>query len=126
MTVKRRTAVWLVDDTESVRKSLVALLETADMTVWDFSSPKSFLDNFEPGAADFLIVDHHMPDMTGLELLQHLGAREELPLAVLVTAHGDEVLRKQALEAGAIAMLDKPVDGDDLIALIRTSLPDAG
>jgi len=126
MIVKRRAAVWVVDDTEPVRKSLAALLETADMTVRDFSSAKSFLDNFEPGAADFLIVDHHMPDMTGLELLQHLGAREELPLAILITAHGDEVLRKQALEAGAITMLDKPVDGDEIIDLIRTSLPDAG
>ena len=117
-----RTLVWLVDDVESVRKSIAAVLETANMRVQDYSSAAEFLADFKPGTAGCLIVDHHMPGMTGLELLVHLRAGPGAPPIIVISAHGNQALRNRILKAGAVAMLDKPVDADELIAVVEQAL----
>jgi FixJ family two-component response regulator len=61
--------------------------------------------------------------MTGLELLLHLR-REGITIPVIViTGRGDEMLRQKAIQAGAVNLLYKPVDGEELIALIESVLP---
>jgi FixJ family two-component response regulator len=122
VTVARDVVVWLVDDVASVRKSIRAVLETADFTVRDFASAKEFLADFRPGSPGCLVVDQHMPDMSGIELLQHLSERGITPPAIVITGQGDSALRAKAMHAGAIAMLDKPVDGVELIELIEATL----
>lgn len=113
--------VWLVDDAASVRKSIRAVLETSDFTVRDFPSAKEFLAEFQPGSAGCLVVDQHMPEMSGIDLLQHLNARGIAPHAIVITGQGNSAMRAKALVAGAFALLDKPVDGVELIALIETT-----
>ena len=71
---RSRLVVWIVDDAISVRKSIAAVLETT-VVVRDFGSAREFLADFAPGPG-CLILDHHMPDMTGLELLHHLRRRD--------------------------------------------------
>ena len=122
MTVTRDVVVWLVDDVASVRKSIRAVLETSDFTVRDFSSAREFLADFRPGSTGCLVVDQHMPDMSGIELLQNLNARGIAPPAIVITGQGNSALRAKAMHAGAAAMLDKPVDGIELIELIETTL----
>ena len=115
--------VWLVDDTESVRKALRAVLGTANIAVRDFGSAEAFLQEFVIGASGCLVVDHHMPGMTGLELLQHLQARKIHMPAFLITANPDDSLERYALAAGAIALFKKPIDGEELIISVeRASL----
>src|SRR4051812_41636572 len=111
--------VWIVDDAESVRKSLSAVLETADMAVRDYPSAAAFLADFDPAIPGFLIVDHQMPEMTGLELLQALRARGDMPPAIVITGDGDAALKTKVLAAGGLAMLNKPVDGDELIVMLE-------
>jgi len=118
MTKGKPTVVWIVDDVESVRKSIAAVLETANMAVCDYASAADFLAEFKPGAIGCLVVDHHMPEMTGLQLLEHLKAGSGMPPAIVITGHGNEALQKKLTAAGAIAMLHKPVDADELIGLI--------
>jgi len=115
----KRTVVWVVDDVESVRKSIAAVLETANMAVCDYASAADFLAEFKPGAVGCLIVDHHMPDMTGLELLRHLQAQSGAPPTIVISGHADERLRAHVMSAGAVTMLNKPVDADELIELIE-------
>jgi two-component system, chemotaxis family, CheB/CheR fusion protein len=115
----KRTVVWVVDDVESVRKSIAAVLETANMAVCDYASAADFLAEFKPGAVGCLIVDHHMPDMTGLELLQHLQAGAGAPPTIVISGHGDARLKDHVMSAGAISMLNKPVDAGELIELIE-------
>src|ERR1700761_2362853 len=117
-----RTLVWLVDDGESGRKSIAAVLETADIRVQDYPSAADFLADFKPGTTGCLIVDHHMPGMTGLELLTHLQADPRAPPTIVISAHGNQALRNRILKAGAVAMLDKPVDADELIAVVERAL----
>ena len=115
----KRTVVWIVDDVESVRKSIAAVLETANMAVCDYASAADFLAAFRPGAVGCLIVDQNMPDMTGIELLQHLQRSPGAPPSIMITAQGATQLRAKAQAAGALAVVEKPVDADDLIALIE-------
>jgi FixJ family two-component response regulator len=119
MGTAKRTVVWVVDDVESVRKSIAAVLETANMAVCDYASAAEFLSEFKPGAVGCLIVDHHMPDMTGLELLRHLQAQSGAPPTIVISGQGDGRLKERVLSAGAIAMLNKPVDAGELIGLIE-------
>ena len=120
-----RTIVWVVDDVESVRKSIAAVLETANMRVHDYSSAKDFLAEYKPGTRGCLIVDHQMPGMTGLELLTRLNAERRAPPTIVISAHGDKVLRTRIMAAGAVAMLDKPVDAGELIAVVERALVNA-
>jgi FixJ family two-component response regulator len=119
MGTAKRTVVWVVDDAESVRKSIAAVLETANMAVCDYASAADFLADFKPGAVGCLIVDHQMPDMTGLELLRHLQAESGAPPTIVISGHGDEKLKRHVMSAGAITMLNKPVDAGELIELIE-------
>jgi two-component system response regulator FixJ len=66
-----------------------------------------------------------MPEMTGLDLLQLLKARHIALPSIVITGHGDITLSKKAKQAGAITMLHKPVDGDELVTLIEGILKSA-
>lgn len=114
--------VWIVDDSESVRKSVAAVLETANMEVRDYASAAAFLADFKPGSTGCLVLDHHMPDMTGLQLLQRLQADGEAPPTIIITGQGDEALKQRALAAGAIAYINKPLDAGDLIELVERAI----
>lgn len=120
----KRTQVWVVDDVESVRKSIAAVLETADMSVCDYPSAAQFLASFRPGTAGCLIVDQQMPGMTGLELLKRLNAEPGAPPTIVISAHGNQGLRDRVMAAGAVALLDKPVDASELIAVVERVLVD--
>lgn len=123
MNAKPRLVVSIVDDTVSVRKSIGAVLETSDITVRDYGSARDFLADFASPAAGCLIVDHHMPDMTGLELLLHLRREGHTIPVIVITGKGDAALREKAIKAGAVNLLYKPVDGEELITLIESVLP---
>jgi FixJ family two-component response regulator len=119
MVAGKPIVVWIVDDIESVRKSIAAVLETANMAVCDYASAADFLTEFKPGAIGCLVVDYQMPGMTGLELLQHLKANSGVPPTIVITGHGNDALKQRLVAAGATTMLDKPVDADELIQLIE-------
>lgn len=119
---EKRTLVWVVDDVELVRKSIAAVLETADMTVCDYASAADFLADFRPGMAGCLIVDYHMPNMTGLELLEHLRDGRGAPPTIVISAHGNKMLKDRIMAAGAVALLDKPVDAGELIAVVERAM----
>lgn len=119
MTTNTGIVVWIVDDAESVRKSIAAVLSMADILVRDYGSASEFLEDFVPGEPGCIIVDHHMPGMTGLDLLMHLRKQGVGTPVIVITGQGDAMLKEKALRAGAATMLHKPVDGDELIILIN-------
>jgi two-component system CheB/CheR fusion protein len=119
MTAEKRPVVSVVDDVESIRKSIAAVLETANMAVCDYASAAAFLADFKPGAVGCLIVDHDMPDMTGVELLQHLQVVLGAPPAIAITGRDDPGLNERFLAAGAVTVLNKPVDASELFTLIE-------
>jgi FixJ family two-component response regulator len=114
--------VVVVDDEESVRNALQRLLKAAGLTVKSYASAEDFLNSGQLNATGCLVADIRMPGMSGLDLLSELN-RKHLPIpTIFITAHGDENLRMQAMRAGAVKFLPKPVDGATLLASVRTAL----
>jgi len=103
-------AIIIVDDDDAVRDSLKMLLSIDYDDVRDFASCRSLLAEFHPNAGDTLILDIHLPEMDGFELMQQLAARGILLPVILITGRPDAAIRARAAELGAIALLDKPVD----------------
>jgi FixJ family two-component response regulator len=101
--------VGIVDDDAAVRESLRFLLEVAGFSVVTFHSAAQFLAAADPDNFACLLLDQHMPQVTGLELLRRLRqAGRTLPMA-LMTGSPSAQLAAQALELGAAAVLEKPL-----------------
>ncbi|MBI3709326.1 MAG: response regulator [Proteobacteria bacterium] len=114
--------VFIVDDDDAVRDSLKALLEFQDYRVRDYPSGAAFLAAEQPPHKGCLVLDLHMPVMSGFELLDILTAsRFDLPV-ILITGRNDAAVRARADGSGAVALLEKPFDDDVLLQTIRRAL----
>jgi FixJ family two-component response regulator len=114
--------VYVVDDDDAVRDSMRALLESLGMTVEDYSSAREFLASFSDRAKGCLLLDLHMPGMSGVELLDWLRARNSNLPVVAVTGRSDPLLKERVLRAGALALLDKPVEEATLKDVLERAL----
>jgi two-component system response regulator FixJ len=113
--------VVVVDDDRAVLDSLKFLLETAGYRVAAYESPTAFLANWalEDGATSpaCLIIDQHMREMNGLDLIAGLHARAALPPALLITAAPSPAIAARASQFG-VTMLEKPPAEADLLTFI--------
>jgi len=112
--------VCVVDDDEAVRDSMRILLESHGLTVRDYASARAFLAEKAPDDG-CLLLDLHMPEMGGLELLEKLRAEHVGIPTIIMTGRSDAGLRARAQRAGAVAFLDKPVDEDALLDSIENA-----
>jgi two-component system response regulator FixJ len=113
--------VHVVDDDAAVRDSLRALLESCGLRVRDYASGAEFLAESPRSAFDCVLLDIHMPGMSGLDLLDILHRRAAMPAVIVITGRGDAGLRNRAQEAGAMAVFDKPLDEDLLLGAIEAA-----
>jgi FixJ family two-component response regulator len=121
-----KIVISIVDDDESVREGLVGLMQSHGYCAESFESGASFLDSNGAGRTDCLIVDMHMPGMTGLELIGRLAAAGTSVPTILVTARRDESVRARAALAGVTCYLTKPFEEDRLLGCIHAALADGG
>jgi DNA-binding NtrC family response regulator len=98
----------LVDDDEPLRQTLARRLGRQDMTVTQAGNGAEALARAAQARFDVAVLDLHMPDMTGLELLEQLQARQPDVEVLLLTAHGSIETAIQALKSGAYDYLTKP------------------
>jgi two-component system response regulator FixJ len=118
------STVFIVDDDEAVRHSLKTLLETHGWTVRVFASGAEFLAAAEAAGSGRLVIDHHMPDMTGLDLAEELRRRGLAMPIILLTGNPNDAIRARAAQAGVATILEKPIAGDVLTdALDAASAP---
>ena len=114
--------ISVVDDDDSVRESLRALLRSVRFAVDVFASAEEFLSSNRVRETDCLILDVRMPGMGGLELQRRLvGSHPTVPV-IFITAHGDEDLRSRALRGGAVDYLLKPFSEEALLSAVKTAL----
>ncbi|HEX3486695.1 MAG TPA: response regulator [Micropepsaceae bacterium] len=113
--------ICLVEDDEAVRDSMCALLESHGVTVDAYPRPSALL-TAGPHPCDCLILDYHMPEMDGLQLLSEIRKQGLGAPAILMTGRGDPQLVSRALQAGVHAMLNKPVDETVLLQSIRDAI----
>jgi FixJ family two-component response regulator len=114
--------IAIVDDDDSLRKSLDNLLRSVGFRTQGFASAEAFLSSNQVHDTACLILDVRMPGMSGLELQRQMGAASwHIPI-IFVTAHADADARAQALAAGAVDFLYKPFHEEDLLKAIDTAL----
>jgi FixJ family two-component response regulator len=113
--------IAIVDDDPAVLKALARLLRGHAFHAKTYGSALEFLAALPDGPPECLIVDLQMPEMTGLELQQHLARSGIRIPIIIITAHGDIEVRKRCESAGAIAYLLKPVQDTSLFAAIDTA-----
>jgi FixJ family two-component response regulator len=121
-TARNRRVVAIVDDDESVREALEALVMTAGLDVLAFASAEGFLDSGQQENIGCLISDIRMPGMSGLELQARLNEDDYKIPIIFITAHGEEKVRMQALRAGAVEFLTKPFDDEAMLERIASAL----
>lgn len=126
VTVSQSRLVCIVDDDAAVRDSMRVLLESHGLGVRDYASARAFLSDGMNGNAGCLLLDLHMPDMNGLELLETLRGLKVDTAAIVITGRSDSALRARAQRAGALTLLDKPVDEDELMQSIGRAFGDSG
>jgi FixJ family two-component response regulator len=118
-----RLPVYIVDDDEAVRDSMRLLLESSGFIARDFASADLFL-HAETADMGCLLLDLHMPDISGLDLLRLIRARGIRRPVIVVSGRRDPVQDAEVLAAGASALLSKPFDDQQLLDLVEQALGD--
>lgn len=112
--------IAIVDDDPGVRGSLDSLLRSVGLTSLPFTSAEELLGSGLEGRVACIVTDLHMPGMTGLELQAEIVRRGWIQPLIMMTAYPTGAARDQALAAGAVAFLTKPIDPDCLLEAIQT------
>jgi FixJ family two-component response regulator len=120
--IRQRPLIAVVDDEESVRKSLRRLLVASELDATVYASGQEFLDSLGGRQPDCLVLDLQMPGLTGLEVQRALArARVRFP-TIIITAHDEPETRARCLAAGAVAYLCKPLHDELLLDAITTAV----
>lgn len=120
--IRQRPLIAVVDDEESVRKSLRRLLVASELDATVYASGQDFLDSLGGRQPDCLVLDLQMPGLTGLEVQRALArARVGFP-TIIITAHDEPETRARCLAAGAVAYLCKPLHDELLLDAITTAV----
>jgi two-component system response regulator FixJ len=114
--------VYVVDDDEDVRRALRALVHSADLNVETYASAEAFLENHRPERPGCLVLDLHMPGLSGLELQQRLtDNRIALPI-IMLTGEGSVPAAVAALQGGAVDFMEKPAAPAELLKRIHQAI----
>jgi FixJ family two-component response regulator len=124
--VPQRPLVAIVDDDESIRETTKDLLESAGLAAATFASAALLLNSRRLNSISCLVTDVRMPQMSGLELHQHLVASNHAIPTILITAYPDDRVRAQALKAKVVCCLAKPFAAEELLACIRRAMTSRG
>ena len=117
--------VFVVDDDVSVRESLELLIRSAGWRAETFASGQDFLARPRVRVPCCLLLDVSLPGLNGLELQQQLAERTDMPI-IFITGHGDIPMTVQAMKAGAVEFLTKPLKDDVLVNAIHGALERSG
>jgi len=113
--------VHVLDDDASVRTALARLLVAMGYEVKVHASAASYLLEPQSGAPSCLILDVRMPQVSGLEIQDALARLRRTVPIIFLTGHGDIPMSVQAMRAGAVDFLTKPVKREKLLAAVRTA-----
>lgn len=119
---KKKPTIYVVDDDDGMRRALTILMTTVGYNAVAFGRPSEFLAKYDPNQPGCLVLDVRMPEMSGLEVQQHLNRAGSMLPVILVTGHGDIPMAVQAMKDGAFDFLQKPFRDQDLLDRINGAL----
>jgi two-component system CheB/CheR fusion protein len=117
-----RAKIFVVDDDDHIREAIRAVLEDDGRMVETYSSCEAFLEAFRPGHSACLLIDAYLPGMSGLELLQRLHDDGHRLPSIMITGNSDVPMAVEAMKAGALDFIEKPIGREELIASIERAL----
>ena len=113
--------VALLDDDPEMRKALRRLLTTRGFHVQEYMCGEDILAAIDSHPLDYLLLDLHMPGMSGFDVLEAIQARQiQLPI-IVITAHDEPGTAERVRGLGAAAYLKKPVDREALLSALATA-----
>jgi len=117
-----RAHIAIVDDDPTVATALRRLCVASDLDASTFPSGRVFLDSLADRQPDCVVLDLHMPEMNGLDVLLQLArVMPSLPV-IVITGHDDPSSQTRCVAAGACAYLPKPVSDDTLLRAIDAAI----
>jgi len=114
--------IYVVDDDSNVRHAIRAVLEGDDLVVEDYAASEAFLAAYQPGRGGCLLIDAYLPGMGGVELLQRLRDNGDRLPAIMITGNSDVPMAVQAMKAGAMDFIEKPIGAPELLASVERAL----
>ncbi|MDR2014379.1 MAG: response regulator [Azoarcus sp.] len=114
--------IFIVDDDDAQRDSLVWLLESHGHVVRAFSGARDFLAVWNGNPAGCLLLDVRMPGMSGPELFEELTRRCSALPVIFITGHGDVAMAVTALKKGAADFIEKPFSSDEVLKIVNHCL----
>ena len=117
-----KATVFIVDDDSAILDSLSLMMEQENIAVQVFDSAETFLAAYQPECRGCAIVDIRMSGMDGIELHKVLLDRNILLPIIFLTGHGDIPMSVQAMKAGAVDFLTKPVTREKLLTSVRAAI----
>ncbi len=114
--------ILLVDDEEEVRLALSELMQSVDLDAMCFGSAREFLEAAPPDRPGCLVLDVRMPGSSGLDFQHYLAASGNAKPIVFITGHGDVPMSVQAMKAGAVDFLTKPVRDQALLDAVKIGI----
>lgn len=120
--MKLQPTVFLVDDDPGMRKSTGMLLQAANLPCEVFESAADFMRAVRPETPGCLLLDLHMPEMNGLQLIEQLRAADVHMPILMVSGAGTVSLAVEGMKLGAVDFLEKPVDHQVLLQKVQTAL----
>ncbi|GAB7526333.1 response regulator transcription factor [Paraburkholderia sp. 2C] len=124
VTMAERAIVYVIDDDDSVREAIGALLRSVGMQVETFSSAHEFFAYDMPDVPACLILDVRLRGQSGLVVQEQIAAQQMRIPIVFMTAHGDIAMSVKAMKAGAADFLAKPFRDQDLLDAVTLALAD--
>ena len=122
MEIAEHPRIAVIDDDQSVRESVVSLIESVGFDANFFGSAEEFLNSPQFDQVNCLILDVLLPGISGLQLYSRLKASERRIRAIFITAHVDEPACAWAIASGAEAFLYKPFQAERLLSALRLAL----
>jgi two-component system CheB/CheR fusion protein len=116
------STVFVVDDDRAIREAMGDLLQQNGYSVELFGDGATFLQAYRPGREGCLLVDVLMPAMSGVQLIERLKTEGYQLPAIVITGSGDVPMAVQAMKAGAVDFIEKPVGHAELLASVKRAL----
>lgn len=117
-----KAIIAIVDDDYAMREALADLLRSCGYRTEQFVSAEDYLSRQLGLGVSCLLLDIRMTGMSGIELQRVLVGRGDAPPIIFVTSYFDQATRNAAMDAGARAFLEKPVDDDVLIDCLKSAM----
>jgi len=114
--------VYVVDDDETVRRSLARLVRSAGLKVDTFASAQAFLEHKGQNRPSCLVLDVRLPGLSGLDLQAAMGQSQRAMPIIFITGRGNVPMTVRAMKGGAQDFLEKPFDDQELLDGIQRAL----